>query len=479
MNARHVVVIGYGMAAARLVEEIRRLDPDGRRVALTVIGEEDVPAYNRILLTSVLTGRMTPRAIQLQDKAWAASHNVDVVLGVAAIAIDRPARTVRLANGDEMRYDVLVLATGSRPWTPPTAGLFTAAGEPVGGVAVFRALADCERLRELARGGAKAVVLGGGVLGLEVAHALLERTPDVTVVHPMAWLMERQLDRGSGRILAAALERRGVSVLTGRYAHTYAPGKGLWLDDGRFLPADAVLVAAGTRPATGLAAEAGIAVGKGVLVDDRLRTTDPAIHAIGDCAQHGDAVGGFVETAWAQATALALILTGEQPGARYRGGGVVTTLKVPAIELTALGDPHVDPYTSDADVVCLIDPTGRRYAKVVVREGRITGAIVLGLPAAAASIAHCYLNPVPVPSDRLALLLDSSGLGRSAPADGQVVCLCNNVSRDALVEAWRVGARTVAALSDATRATTGCGACAAAVRAVADAMAAGELPRSR
>jgi assimilatory nitrate reductase electron transfer subunit len=472
MSAQQVVVIGYGMAAARLLEEVRRIDPDGRRVTLTVIGEERVPAYNRILLTSVLSGRMEARRIQLQDKAWAASHNVDVVLGVCVSAIDRVGRTVLLANGERVRYDVLVLATGSRPWLPPTRGLRGADGEPAAGVAFLRTLADCETLHDLARPGATAVVLGGGVLGLEAAHALHERAAEVTVVHPMAWLMERQLDRGSGRILAAALERRGIRFRIGRYAHDYLPGKGLWLDDGSVVPADLVLVAAGTRPETALAADAGLAVDKGVMVDDRLRATDPSIFAIGDCAQHGEAVSGFVESAWTQATVLAELLTQERPSARYRGGGVVTTLKIPAIELMALGDPHVDPYTSEADVVCLTDPAGGRYAKLVVRQDRIDGAILLGLPNAAASVSYCYVNSTVVPSDRFSLLVGGvSGAGDDVAAGGQIVCLCNNVTRESLAGAWRAGARTAGELADATRATTGCGACGAAVQAMADRLA--------
>jgi assimilatory nitrate reductase electron transfer subunit len=477
---RHVVVIGYGMAAARLIEKIRRADPDGRCVALTVVGEENVYAYNRILLASVLTARMKPDAIQLHDKAWAASRNINVFLGVAVAAVDRRARMVSLTSGERIRYDRLVFATGSSPWIPPTDGLLTGDGELADGVVAFRTLAECELLKEHVRPGTAAVVLGGGVLGLELARALLERTRHVTVVHPMAWIMERQLDQGAGRILATSLERMGIRLRIGRYAVQYRPGTGLRLDDASVVHANLVVVSAGARPETAVAAKAGLAVKQGIVVDDCLRTSDPQIFAIGDCAQHGGTISGFVEPAWEQAAVLGDLLTDERSASRYHGSKVVTSLKVPGVELMTLGDPHVDLYSADHEVLCLADPVGGRYARLVLRGDVVEGAIMLGLPDAAAATAHHYANSSPVPIDRLSLLV---GRGFRAENDvfddatssrQRIVCLCNSVTRESLIGAWRAGARSTNELVNVTRATTGCGACGAAVRAMADQLARSE-----
>src|SRR5262245_39449847 len=310
MNAREVVVVGYGMAAARFVEDVRRADPDGRRIGLTVIGEEPGYAYNRVLLTSVLTGRMRPEAIRLQDKAWVAERNLRLFLGATVSAVDRVARTVTLASGERIGYDALVLATGSRPRIPPTDGLRTESGELSGGVLAFRTLASCDLLREQVRPGTSVAVLGGGVLGLELARALRELTGQVTVVHPMAWVMERQLDQTAARILVTELEKAGVGFSIGRYATRYEPGTGLRLDDGSLVPARLVVVSGGAWPEVSLARAAGLEIDRGIVVDERLRTSDPRIFAIGDCAQYAGVPQGFVEPAWEQAGVLAGVLLG-------------------------------------------------------------------------------------------------------------------------------------------------------------------------
>lgn len=480
MSPRQVVVVGYGMAAARLIEEVRRADPDGRRIGLTVVGEESTYAYNRILLASVLTGRMEPEAIQLQDKDWVAGHNVNVVLGVTVSAVDRETRTVWLAGGERLRYDRLVFATGSSPWIPRIDGLVTDTGALADGVVAFRTLAECELLREHVRPETAVAVLGGGVLGLELARALLDRTRHVSVVHPMAWIMERQLDREAGTILAATLEGIGIRLRVGRYAVQYIPGTGLRLDDESVVHANLVVVAAGARPETGLAARSGLVVDKGIVVGDRLRTSDPGIFAIGDCAQHGGTVGGFVEPAWEQATVLGRLLTDDGSAVRYGGSKVVASLKVPGVELMSLGDPHVDVHSADAEVLCLLDPAGGRYAKLVLREGMVEGAVMLGLPDAAASVAHDYVNARAVPFDRISVLTgrgarsEADVLDETVASSRRMVCLCNSVTRESLIGAWRDGARTTGELVAATRATTGCGACGSAVRAIADRMARNE-----
>jgi assimilatory nitrate reductase electron transfer subunit len=469
---RRIVIVGYGMAGSRLAEEIRRRDKEN--VSVTVLGAEPHPAYNRILLSSVVGGGMTPAMVRLHDEDWAARHDVDVRLGTTVTGIDRVARKVSLDDGTDVDYDALVLATGSRPWLPPTEGLVID-GVVAPGAVAFRTLDDCEKIVAASRPGAPVAVVGGGLLGLEAARGLASRGNLVTVVHPVGHLMERQLDPGAGAVLAARLATLGIEVRLNVKAARFVPGDGLKLDDGTHIPADLVVISAGVIPETGLAKDAGLTVERGIVIDDLLRTNDFRVHAIGDCAQHPGTISGLVQPAWEQAAVLADLLTGARPAARYRGTPVVTRLKAKDVDLAALGDVHATVDSTDAEVLCLSDPTGGRYAKLVLRDDRVSGAIVLGAPDAAAAITQLYDRGIPAPSDRLALLLGRAlPPGASAahsPADlpaATTVCRCNTVSKSQLVKAWRGGARGVAGLAQSTRATTGCGGCRDTVTAIAD-----------
>lgn len=473
MTVRKVVIVGYGMAGARLADEIRQRDPKSERVAVTVLGAEKHLAYNRILLSGVVAGTMSPQAAGLHDEQWAERHDVDLRVGSTVTGIDRANRRVALADGDELPYDALVLATGARAWIPPTEGLASENGALADGVITFRTLEDCQSIVDTARPGAPIAVLGGGLLGLEAARGLANRGCRVTVVHPMEHVMERQLDGGAGRVLAAALAEHGVEFKLGRFAARYLPSDGLKLDDGSHVPADAVVVSAGVRAETGLATDAGLDVDKGVLIDDALRTSDPRIHAIGDVAQHPAAPPGLVQPAWEQAAVLADLLTGANAGARYRGTTVITRLKARGIDLSALGDVHADD-GDDNEVLTFNDPRRGRYAKLVLREDKVAGAIVIGIPDAAANLAHHFDNRTPAPSDRLALLLGRALPEEATPAENPAtmpgavtVCKCNNVTKHALVDAWRGGAQSTAALAKQTRATTGCGGCTGVVEGIA------------
>lgn len=461
--SRRVVIIGYGMAGARLAEQIRTRDPAGDRVALTAIGAEKHPPYNRVLLSTVVDGSMGPETLALQDVEWAAENDVDLRADVAVTAIDRATRTIRLTNESTVDYDVVVLATGARSWLPPVDGLLDATGKPAAGVVPFRTLDDCERIQHAARAGAAVVVLGGGVLGLEAACALARRGSPVTVVHPVGHLMERQLDSDAGGVLAKVLAGLGVELRLGADVRRYVPGLGLELADG-VVPADLVVVSAGVKPETGLAERAGLTVDRGVVVDDLLRTSDPRIHAIGDCAQHPGTISGLVQPAWEQADVLADLLTGTN--ARYTGTPVVTRLKARDVDVLALGESHTGLDAPDAEVLCVIDPSSGRYSKLVVRDDQVAGAIVLGVPDAAAAVTRYYDNGLQVPVDRLALALGRAipdAAGAPDPAelpDASVVCRCNAVTKAALVSAWDDGARGFAELVASTRVTTGCGSCA-------------------
>ncbi|SDM79718.1 FAD-dependent oxidoreductase [Allokutzneria albata] len=474
MSPRRVVVVGYGMAGARLAEEVRRRDPDGERVALTIVGAESHTAYNRVLLSSVLAGSLTPDAVRLRG-----AENVDLRLDTEVSSVDRSIREVVLADGETLPYDALVLATGSAPWVPPTEGLRTDGGALAQGVHTFRTLDDCARIVAATAPGSPVAVLGGGLLGLEAARGLAGRGNLVTVVHPVDHLMERQLDPQAGAALAKSLRTLGIELRLGVLATRYLPGDGLKLDDGSHVPADLVVVSAGVRPSTELARSCGLTVDRGVVVDNALRTSDPRIFALGDCAEHPGTVSGLVQSAWDQAVVLADLLTGADPSSRYLGTPVVTRLKARDIDLAALGEVHTEPDEPGAEVLRLEDPARGRYAKLVLREDRVTGAILLGAPDAAAVITQLYDRGAPAPADRLALLLGRAlpSPAQAGPADlpaSAVICRCNTVSKGQLVSAWRAGARSTGALADATRATTGCGGCRDAVCGLADWLSAQE-----
>jgi assimilatory nitrate reductase electron transfer subunit len=447
VEARKIVVVGNGMVGARFCDEVRRRDPDGRLLAVTVLGAEPRPAYNRVLLSTVLAGGLTPQAVALP------AADVTVRTGVAAVAIDRARRVVRTAGGGAEPYDELVLATGSRSRRPPLRGAEHGIG--------FRDLDDCAALLDRARPGARFAVLGGGLLGCEAARGLAGRGVRVTLVHRGPHLMERQLDAGAAGVLAAALERLGVRVVLGARATAWEPGTGLRTEDGT-VAADTLVVAAGVRAETGLAADAGLAVDGGILVDDRLATSDGRVHAIGDCARHPGAVAGVVQPGWEQAAVLADLLTGADPAARYRGTRTVTRLKARDVDLATVGDPALLGPAS----LRFADPDGGRYAALAFDGERVVAGAVLGLPDAAASMIQFFDAGIPVAAeDRLALLLGRALPGAAVTADpgrlpaAAVVCRCNTVTKGALVAAWRSGATDPAALARATRAGTGCGSC--------------------
>lgn len=463
----NVIIVGYGMAGARLATELHTRDGDRK---ITVLGAEPHRAYNRIMLSTLLAGKIGEADVELAEVA---GQGVDVRTGVAVTAIDRAAREVRTADGDRIGYDHLVLATGSRAVVPPLPGL-----DPMPErVVPFRTLDDCRRILAATRGAHSTLVLGGGLLGLEAARGLAARGLDVTVVHPMGHLMERQLDPPAGAVLAGTLARLGVRTeLAVSATAVAADGDRVRLDlaDGRTLTADLLVLSCGVRPDTALAAAAGLAVERGVVVDDRLRTSDRRISAIGDCAQHDGVLTGLVAPAWAQARVVAEVLAGANRLTRYRPRPLVTRLKAAGIDLAAMGDT-VDGAPADEELT-FTDPARGTYARLRIRDERLTGAILLGDNPAVGTVVQLFDRGAPVPADRRSLLLGRAfGAAPAAPAtspalmpDAATVCQCNDVSKDALVACWRAGARTVTELSVATRAATGCGGCRDAVVGIAD-----------
>ncbi|PZF79723.1 FAD-dependent oxidoreductase [Jiangella anatolica] len=473
-----ILVVGHGMAGARFVQELRSRDL-GRRFEVTVLGAEPEAAYNRVLLSSVLAGKLTPAEIETVPSAWYAAEDVELRTGVEVAAIDRHGRRVLTTAGEHVPYDHLVLATGSTAWVPPIDGLTGDDGEPGRDVAVFRTLADCRAMLARLDRIRYAVVLGGGLLGLEAARGLAGRGVRVQVVHPADRLMERQLDLDAGRVLARTMDELGVRVRLNARAVRFTEGwggggRGLLLEDGTRLPADLLVVACGVRPNTRLAAAAGLATDRAIVVDDAMTSvTDPAIHAIGECAEHDGQVYGLVAPAWEQAAVLADALTGGP--ARYRGSAVVTRLKAAGVDLAAMGETDVDDHESDAEVLRFADPARGTYQKVVIRDDRVTGAIMLGGAETVGAVTQLFDRAAPVPADRRALIFPgvAAAVDPADVPDDHTVCRCNGVTAGRI---RACGADTVAEVAATTRATTGCGGCRADVAALLTSRSTVEVP---
>ncbi|CAL9312489.1 NAD(P)/FAD-dependent oxidoreductase [Streptomyces sp. SudanB182_2057] len=385
-----VVVIGAGLAGVRLA---RRLGELGTPALL--VGDEEHAPYNRVLLAEVLAGRYAPEVITLPPPAG--------LLRTRVTGIDRAARTVSCADGMSIAYDTLVLATGSNPVLPPLRGLFTPDRRLPEGVHAFRTLDDCLGLAKAVRPGIRAVVIGGGLLGVSAARALAVRGAQVVLAQQAERLMERQLDPDASRLVRHHLTELGVEVHTEcrvRDVRCVAGAvRSVELADGYALDADLVVLACGARPRTGLAEQAGLAVRKGVLVDDELRTSDPYVHAIGDCAQHDGTVYGLAAPALEQAEALAELLAGD-PGARYRGTRSLTRLTLTGpgspFDLAAFGETEARP---GDDVVRLTDATRGTYRKVVVRDDRLVGGVLVGELGTVGALARAWEGAEPLPGD--------------------------------------------------------------------------------
>lgn len=366
--AEPLVIVGKGMAATRLVEALARQALG--RYAIAVVGAEPRRAYNRVLLSSLLAGEVAEADLELRPAGWWAAKGVTTLYGQAVAAIEPREKRVRLADGRALAYGKLVLATGSQPLRLPIPGAEKA------GVITFRDIDDVAVMQAAAHAGERVVVIGGGLLGLEAAYGLALGGAKVTLVHLMDRLMERQLDGEAGALLAGAMRARGVEVVLGAQTETIlGEGRvtGVRLKDGREFPADLVVLAAGIRPNADLARAAGLAVNRGIVVDDGLATSDPDIFAIGECAEHRGQVYGLVEPAYEQAEALAARLAGR--AATYEGSVVATNLKVSGVNLFSAGDFLGEAGT---ETLLLRDPARGFYRKLVLRGDRLVGALLQG-----------------------------------------------------------------------------------------------------
>jgi nitrite reductase (NADH) large subunit len=458
-----IVVVGTGMAGARVVEEILARAPD--RFNIRMFGAEPHGTYNRILLSSVLGGFKDPGQLWLNPLEWYESRYVRVHAGIKVETIDPINRVVAGAGGRVVEpYDTLILATGSRPFVPPLEG------SQQEGVFVFRTLEDCEAIAAYAGGCRRAVVLGGGLLGLEAARGLLSHEVEVTVVEVAPHLMIQQLDPTGGTLLKCKLEDLGVHILLEKVTtHLLGEGRvnGLRFKDGSTLATDMVVISCGIRPNMDVAKAAGLEVERAIVVDDQLRTSDPAIFAVGECAQHRGKVYGLVDPLYEQARVLADIVTDARSDAVYKGSRLVTTLKVMGVDLTSMGE--VNGNGTDCEVVSHLDPAKGVYKKLVLKDNRLVGAILLGETDPSGTLLRLFRTAEPlvgpvlelltVGNARDALLEQGAAVDLLSLADDTQICNCHAVTKGTLVSAIAEGHRSVEKLGEWTRAGTGCGTC--------------------
>ncbi|MEO8177228.1 MAG: nitrite reductase large subunit NirB [Deltaproteobacteria bacterium] len=461
---RKLVVIGNGMAGARCVEEIlARGGAD--RFEIVMFGEEPHGNYNRILLSDVLNGSHDEADIFLNPLAWYEENQIRLHAGVRAVSILRSARQVIGDNGVTEAYDELILATGSVPFVPPIEGLRLADGAYKPGIFVFRNLEDCRRISRYALGKAKGAVIGGGLLGLEAARGLQNFELEVHVIHLAGHLMNTQLDSQAGAILRSTLQQLGIVVHVGVNTKAVLGEDrvtGLVFSDGTTLDCDLCVVSAGIKPHVELALRAGLTVERGVVVDNQMRTPDdPRIYALGECVQHRGQVYGLVAPLWEQAKVLAEHLTGVNPDAAYHGSKVATRLKVMGVEVASMG--ITEPTEEGDEVVQFTEPKKGTYKKLIIRNGRLLGSILLGDISKSAYLMQAFGQEAPLPQERLSLLFDLGAPAEKVTfaemAPSMQVCNCNGVSKGALVECVLSGKRTSKSVMEKTRAGLGCGAC--------------------
>jgi nitrite reductase (NADH) large subunit len=463
-----LVVIGNGMAGMRTLEELLKLTPD--KYEITVFGAEPHPNYNRILLSPVLTGEKRFGEIVLNDDAWYAEQGITLHKGKTVVEIDRRNRLIKAADGTTAAYDRVLLATGSNPFMLPVPG------KDLPGVIGFRDIADVETMLMAAKEYRHAVVIGGGLLGLEAANGLMKQGMKVTVVHLPEVLMERQLDASAARMLKKSLEDRGLEfVLAGSTAEIFGKSRvqGVRLKDGRELTADLVVMAVGIRPNIELAKQAGLYCERGVVVNDTMQSYDPRVYAVGECVQHRGQTYGLVAPLFEQAKVCANHLA-HYGIARYEGSVTSTKLKVTGIDLFSAGNFGGG---ADTEEIVLQDAGAGVYKKVVLKDNRIQGAVMYGDTLDGAWYFQLLRDGTDVSGMRDKLLFGQAHLGDSGHGDiksrvasmpdSAEICGCNGVCKGAIVQA--IGSKKLFTLEEVrahTKASSSCGSCTGLVEAL-------------
>ena len=471
MRKMKLVMVGNGMAGVRTLEELLKIAPE--LYDITVFGAEPHPNYNRILLSPVLAGEQSVAEIVLNPLAWYADNGITLHLGKQVVAVDRHRRVVRTACGIEAEYDRLLIATGSVPFILPVPG------KELEGVLAYRDIADTQAMIDAAAKYKHAVVIGGGLLGLEAANGLMLRGMKVTVVHLMPWLMERQLDDVAGKLLQKSLEQRGLAFMLGAQTQAIVAGADgrvakVQFKDGSEIPADLVVMAAGIRPNTALAQSMGLHCGvdnrSGIVVSDTLQTvTDPRIYAVGECAAHRGTVYGLVAPLFEQGRVCATHLAEFGIG-RYAGSQTSTKLKVTGIDLFSAGNfTGNGPGVTDCEEIVMSDPAGGVYKKLVIRNDKLVGAVLYGDTVDGSWYFKLLREGRAIADIRDKLMFGESNIGdtghegntrAASMADSDEVCGCNGVAKGTICKAIKEkGLFTLDEVRKHTKASASCGSC--------------------
>jgi nitrite reductase (NADH) large subunit len=462
MKKMKLVMVGNGMAGVRTLEELLKIEPGLHEI--TVFGSEPYPNYNRIMLSPVLAGEQGIQDIILNDLDWYQQNGITLHLNKKITRIDRRRKMVFAEDGTEAAYDRLLLATGSTPVMLPVPG------KDLEGVIGYRDIHDTNAMIEAASHYHHAVVIGGGLLGLEAANGLALRGMDVTVVHLMPWLMERQLDREAAQMLQSSLEAKGLKFLLEKQTEALIGNESgrvsaIRFKDGLQIPADLVVMAVGIRPNTVLAESAGIHCNRGIVVNDTMQTYDPSIYAVGECVSHRGVAYGLVAPLFDQGKVCANHLA-RMGIARYEGSITSTKLKVTGIDLFSAGDFNGNDQT---DNIVLHDAAGSVYKKLVLQEDKLVGVVTYGDTRDSAWYLQMIREGKNIGEIRDVLLFGQSGLGNTghqgqssaaAMSDEMEVCGCNGVSKGTIVKAIKEqGLFTLEEVRKHTKASASCGSC--------------------
>ena len=473
-----LVIIGNGMVGARVAEEIlARGRSGGARFRITMFGDEPYGSYNRILLSNVLNGLQSEQEVFTHPLDWYVKNEITLRAGARVTRIDREQRVVLGDDGREEPYDALILATGSRPFVPPMEGADQE------GVFLFRTLDDCREIAGYARQCRTAAVIGGGLLGLEAARGLQAHGVEVTLVEVAPHLMAQQLDEAGGAILRRTLEGMGIrSLLSRKTAAIRGEGRatGLLFADGEVLEADMVVISCGIRANSELARECGLPVERAILVDDQLRTEDPRIWAVGECAQHRGQTYGLVAPLWEQSQVLADVLTGVSPHSLYLGSKLATKLKVMGVDLFSMG--RVGDMQPGDEVLTYAEESAGVYKKLIVREGKLVAGCLLGNLDHANVLLDLFNRDADVPPRRSTLLFpagEGAGSGVKDLPNEVLICSCHQVPKGQLLAAIGGGRCSVSTLAACTKAGTGCGGCKPLMQEMIEAYAGNAVPDPR
>ena len=450
-----LVVVGNGMAGVACVEQILKYRPN---IDITIFGDETHVNYNRILLSSVLAGEKSAEEIVLNDVDWYQDNGIRARLGVRIESIDRARRVVIDSDGGVTPYDKLILATGSSAFIPPIPGVNKK------NVHVFRTLYDTRELIAKSRPGCKAVVIGGGLLGLEAARGLQLRGCEVSVVHLVETLMERQLDSAGGEFLRRKIEGLGIRVLLPKQTQALLGNgrvDGLQFASGEEIEADLVVIAAGIKPNVELGRKAGLAVRRGIVVNDYLQTSDPDIFAVGECTEHRGQTFGLVAPLMEQGKVLAATITGQR-GPGFAGGTPATKLKIMGLEIFSAGS--VDDSEPGVEVVRYEDPSLGIYKKLLVKENRLRGVILVGDASDERRYTQWFREGADLTPHRRHLLFPpapaDAGLEVAEMPDSEVICGCGGVTKGEIIHAINQhGINSLAQVKERTRASASCGSC--------------------